>query len=1008
LLNITDRVNAIKFSFNFINHRADQQDYIDAKLISYFKADLYLNETGIASEYGMNNLDSALNFTYDDTVRYNATNQLIWVEDENNSTYYVLNDRYTAMGFSSNTHPLYRYAMTESIGLLLNITLQRFEAPDWNKTNDEFDSYSGSHGNDPGFATAYNLSNIPYGERVFFSGALGVGQGITMQDARDILNRQLFLIFDNVTNYPITDLMVITANFSRTTNVDEPFSSKVTIINLGTTILPETQLAFAVNRSNQNDVWEVSSTIFIVRNLAPFKILEYTASWVPLQTGVYTIAWVFVDITNIYFIQEEANILSNTIARTIFVLDKYYYEDIKYEEFSVYPMKLAQNPMKIYAPLDFGIYNLTCLAIRDMQGVTISTDGLGQSTTFFVDLDAAFAGNTLQAIQKSYKTDIKPYSSILLVLLGNPICPPGTIRFNVTFTASGAKEPFYRLPVEIQLYPNRGRIWFDATHLNFFVSDNFVGTGALSGLMTSGNVSLTNATNGTFGSFGDMGDFSFDSASGLDITRFIDLNERMDHTWGSFFKLRELWAEPESNHGKGASLFTIIPFIELNVTELLGFDISSFSTSDLIPDTSFLGKTLGNFYFESDVITTNYINHDVLQFFDGLVINDPEQAFLPKEIQNITSWVEQGGTLYVWAEDMYHNNIPSLNELLAPFSLRLENESIFPFQTYDYKSIDLSMDDKVHELFLGTNINTLQFKEPVKVSSLDPTKSDILCEGIIGVTQYGLGKVIVIGDNDIFKELLLEKADNKEFARQVLRWGQENYYKCEVTSTPSTLKFYENGFVNVNFTDVEMIEQKNLTSKGFLFVAAFFYEDGTLYNASLYGMTLPAMPMFRTDGYNYAIFLSTEWYLKAGDHYILMILDHPAGVSDMFYVKFHVFEAPPLPIIERYQIPSPAYPHFVDIVGIIFITYISLVIWYYDLEKYRTRLRITQLKGETLNIAQTRLNEGKTLVKLLLKGLEKGEVEEMERMRFLLSNRKRLTKYFKDLKKFGDRLGEHY
>ena len=144
-------------------------------------------------------------------------------------------------------------------------------------------------------------------------------------------------------------------------------------------ILPETQLAFAVNRSNENDVWEVSSTIFIVKNLAPFEIREFTASWVPLESGVYTIAWIFGDFTDVYAIQNEANLLSNTLARTIFVLDKNYYEQIKYDEFSVYPMKLAQNPMKIYAPLDFGLYNLTCLAIREMKGVTISTDEIGRA-----------------------------------------------------------------------------------------------------------------------------------------------------------------------------------------------------------------------------------------------------------------------------------------------------------------------------------------------------------------------------------------------------------------------------------------------------------------------------------------------------------------------------------------------------------------------------------------------------------------------------------------------------
>ena len=86
----------------------------------------------------------------------------------------------------------------------------------------------------------------------------------------------------------------------------------------------------------------------------------------------------------------------------------------------------------------------------------------------------------------------------------------------------------------------------------------------------------------------------------------------------------------------------------------------------------------------------------------------------------------------------------------------------------------------------------------------------------------------------------------------------------------------------------------------------------------------------------------------------------------------------------------------------------GIVLWYFDMEKYKTRLRITQLKGDYLNAATTRLNEGKTLIKLLLRGLEKGDVEEIERIRYLLSNRKKLTRYFKDLKDFGDTIGEHY
>ena len=76
--------------------------------------------------------------------------------------------------------------------------------------------------------------------------------------------------------------------------------------------------------------------------------------------------------------------------------------------------------------------------------------------------------------------------------------------------------------------------------------------------------------------------------------------------------------------------------------------------------------------------------------------------------------------------------------------------------------------------------------------------------------------------------------------------------------------------------------------------------------------------------------------------------------------------------------PGPGYPQFIDIIGILSIVYMGIVLWYFDMEKYKTRLRITQLKGDYLNAATTRLNEGKTLIKLLLRGLEKGDVEEIE------------------------------
>ena len=202
MLNITDRVNAVKLSFNFINDRTDEQDYKNVTLVSFFKADLYVNETGTISEYGGEDLGSALNFTYDDTVKFNSTNQLLWVEDENNNTHYVGGQNFTAMGFQSGSHQIDRYAIGDSIGLLLNITFDHMTAPIWNTTNEEFTELKGVDGIiDPGFAAAYCLNDIPYGQMVEFNGTLGLGQSSSLINARNTLNHQNTLILTNVTNY---------------------------------------------------------------------------------------------------------------------------------------------------------------------------------------------------------------------------------------------------------------------------------------------------------------------------------------------------------------------------------------------------------------------------------------------------------------------------------------------------------------------------------------------------------------------------------------------------------------------------------------------------------------------------------------------------------------------------------------------------------------------------------------------------------------------------------------
>ena len=255
-------------------------------------------------------------------------------------------------------------------------------------------------------------------------------------------------------------------------------------------------------------------------------------------------------------------------------------------------------------------------------------------------------------------------------------------------------------------------------------------------------------------------------------------------------------------------------------------NLTGLSVSSLIPSTSFLGKTLGNYSFNSNIITTNTINQDTLQFFDGLVLDSPQQAFLPSEITDIQNWVAQGGTLFVFATDQYHMNTASVNQLLEPFNLSCSPTSFYPYDTNGYYTYDLTRDYQepnvgFEDLFANSGVNQIMLKNPINISS-SSLNSYLLCNDMIGLTQYGAGKVIVVGDNGGFEDGLISDASNTQFAQTILNWGFSNYYQTSISPTHSDMSLGQQGFVMVNLTNTDLITEKNLTGPGFLFISLFF------------------------------------------------------------------------------------------------------------------------------------------------------------------------------------------
>ena len=111
---------------------------------------------------------------------------------------------------------------------------------------------------------AYNLSNLNYGGYSNFSSVFSLGQGNSTENARYALTDQIHLITTNTTTYNITDMMVLSAHYNRMGEKGVAFKSDALVINIGNVIKPEVQVAFMVNRTNDQNVLEIYSLIYKV------------------------------------------------------------------------------------------------------------------------------------------------------------------------------------------------------------------------------------------------------------------------------------------------------------------------------------------------------------------------------------------------------------------------------------------------------------------------------------------------------------------------------------------------------------------------------------------------------------------------------------------------------------------------------------------------------------------------------------------------------------------------
>jgi unsaturated rhamnogalacturonyl hydrolase len=146
-----------------------------------------------------------------------------------------------------------------------------------------------------------------------------------------------------------------------------------------------------------------------------------------------------------------------------------------------------------------------------------------------------------------------------------------------------------------------------------------------------------------------------------------------------------------------------------------------------------------------------------------------------KDITEIKKWVKKGGTLLLMANDTANCEIPKFNKLAEAFGIRFTGKSINMVQGTQWHQGKIAIETE-NEIFKNTR--KVYIKELVTLEIFDKAKAVLENENkeiIIAKSQFGKGRVLVVGDPWLYNEYvdgrrIPKDYQNFEAARELSKW----------------------------------------------------------------------------------------------------------------------------------------------------------------------------------------------------------------------------------------------
>ncbi|MFX1296320.1 MAG: S8 family serine peptidase, partial [Promethearchaeota archaeon] len=198
-------------------------------------------------------------------------------------------------------------------------------------------------------AMEWNLtSKLNGSEFIHFTQYIGIGTSY------QALNDSINSIKTLQSSVNITNLVLLSSNLSRIGIVNQPYVSKVLLINLGNVAVNNIFANFLINSTDLETQTFFSKLIYLDR-LEPYEFRWVTASWNPIEADIYSAYWIagsasLINEIILYLmnisqkITQEQNFWDNFFIRNIFI------KEISLKMHNLFPNTIPISPQLIYFP----------------------------------------------------------------------------------------------------------------------------------------------------------------------------------------------------------------------------------------------------------------------------------------------------------------------------------------------------------------------------------------------------------------------------------------------------------------------------------------------------------------------------------------------------------------------------------------------------------------------------------------------------------------------------------